>query len=110
LSGAVKLPVKARRPTVCERTELVLAWNCGEPLYCAVTSWGLDSADNAELVQLAVFPVSGTFPQIGVVPLLKVTVPTPVGLPSAAVTAAVNVITSPYVEGLLPLARDVLVA
>src|SRR5829696_6690975 len=104
--------------TVCVSAELVLAPNVAEPdvapLYCAVMMCGLAAADSAEVVHVAVFPLSETFehPEIASVPSLNVTLPTPFGFPSAAVTVAVNVTGCPYVLGFEPAVRatDVVVA
>ena len=89
------------RPTAL----LVLAPKVVEwPLYSAVRLWM--PAARVEIVQPAVLPVSATSLQMTVVPDLKSTVPTPLGLLGEDVTVAVNVTESPNVLGLVPPVRE----
>lgn len=79
--------------TVCVRGAEVLARNAASPEYSAVIEW-LPVA--SELTAHPTLPATSTFalqPAIAAAPSLKVTVP--VGVPAAAVTAAVKVTSWP---------------
>ena len=67
---------------------------------------GLPLAESAEVVQVAVLPVTLALLQSAVTPSVKVTVPAPLGLGEIV---AVNVTESPYVLGFLLLVTVVAV-
>src|SRR5215210_2231847 len=98
--------------TTWESAELVLGFQvvvpAVVPLYSAVMLWV--AAPSAEVEQVAWLEAFSVTLQSVVAPSLNVTVPFAPGLPSVAVTVAVNVTLCPYVLGLLLLDTVVVVA
>ena len=80
--------------TVCVSADEVMPLKSLDPPYTAVIL--LDPPGTAEVVSLAILPLSVPDPRV-VAPSLKVTVP--VGVPPDEVTVAVKVTAVPYVDG-----------
>src|SRR5204862_3194013 len=74
--------------------------------------WALPGTSSAEVVHVALleeFSAMFEQPLIAEVPSLNVTLPFAPGFPAVALTVAVKVTFWPYVLGLLPIARVVVV-